>query len=236
MKLRTLKEHILYTECDSSNDRPVLGYIRGRDFSVMIDAGNSANHVNEYNSLLLEKGWKLPKYCIITHWHWDHTFGIHALNAETIAHVKTNEELNRMSSWAWNDKSMKERLISGEDIEFANEHIRSEYSNLGELKVVPATLTFDRKMVIDCGGITCICMHLESAHSDDSVVILIPEEKVIFLGDIYNDDFYHNHYRDLDKTKELHRALSAIDFDIAVVGHSEPVRKSDILNFLHRFF
>lgn len=235
MKLRTLKEHILYTECDSSNDRPVLGYIRGRDFSVMIDAGNSAGHVSEYNSLLLEKELKLPKYCIITHWHWDHTFGMHALNAETIAHFKTNEELNRMSSWAWNDKSMKERLISREDIEFADEHIRAEYSNLSEIKVVPAALTFDSKMVIDCGGITCVCMHLESAHSDDSVVILIPEEKVIFIGDIYNDNFYQNHYRDLNKNRELHRELSAIDFDIAVVGHSEPVRKIDLLHFLQRF-
>jgi glyoxylase-like metal-dependent hydrolase (beta-lactamase superfamily II) len=236
MKLKALTEHILYTECDSSNDRPVLGYINGRDFSVMIDAGNSADHVREYNSLLLGQGLKIPKYCIITHWHWDHTFGMHALEAETIAHCKTNEVLERMSSWVWDDIKMKKRLISGEDIEFADEHIRAEYSNLNEIKVVPAVLSFDSKIVIDCGAITCECMHLESAHSDDSVVVLIPEEKVIFLGDIYNDDFYCNHYRDLNKTRKLHGELSVIDFDIAVVGHNEPVRKNDILNFLHRFF
>jgi len=47
-------------------------------------------------------------------------------------------------------------------------------------------------MVLDCGSITCECMHLPSAHSDDSVAVFIPEERVIFLGDIYNNDFYQN--------------------------------------------
>ena len=34
MRLKKLTEHILYTECDSSSDRPVLGYINGEKFSV----------------------------------------------------------------------------------------------------------------------------------------------------------------------------------------------------------
>ena len=131
---------------------------------------------------------------------------------------------------------MKERLISGEEISFADEHIRAEYPKLKEIKVVPALITFEQKIVLDCGSITCVCMHLPSAHSDDSVAVFVPEERVIFLGDIYNDDFYQNHYRDLDKTKQLYQELSMIDFELAVVGHSEPVKKENILNFLHRFF
>ena len=235
MRLKKLTEHILYTECDSSSDRPVLGYINGEKFSVMIDAGNSANHVREYNSLIENHGLKKPKYCIITHWHWDHTFGMHALEAETIAHFKTSDELARMSSWVWNDLKMKERLRTGEEIPFADEHIRAEYENLDEIKVAPAVLTFAQKIVIDLGGVTCECLHLASAHSEDSVAILVPEENIIFLGDVYNDDFYQNHYRDLEKTKLLYEELSAIPFELAVVGHSEPVRKSEILNFLQKF-
>ncbi len=236
MKFTKLTEHIYYSECDSKVDRPVLGYISGKNFSVMVDAGNSANHVSEYNYCLREQGLSKPKYCVITHWHWDHTFGMHALEAETIACSKTNDELLRLSAWKWDDAAMKQRLNSGEEIEFADEHIRAEYSNTENIKVVPAAITFDKNWIIDCGNITCECIHLESAHSDDSVVIYIPEEKVIFIGDIYNDDFYNNHYRDLEKTKKLYRELSEIDFDTAIPGHSEPVKKSDILNFLHRFF
>ncbi|PPK80995.1 glyoxylase-like metal-dependent hydrolase (beta-lactamase superfamily II) [Lacrimispora xylanisolvens] len=236
MRLNRLTENIYYTECDSNSDRPVLGYINGDRCSVMVDAGNSGNHVKDYNFFLTQQGLKKPKYCIITHWHWDHTYGLHAVDAETIAHTKTNQELVRMSSWEFTDSRMKERLISGEEIAFADEHIRAEYPKLKEIKVVPALITFEQKIVLDCGSITCECMHLPSAHSDDSVAVFVPEERVIFLGDIYNDGFYQNHYRDLEKTKQLYQELSMIDFELAVVGHSEPVRKDNILNFLHRFF
>ena len=58
--------------------------------------GNSESHVKDYNYALRKKGFKKPKYCVITHGHWDHTFGMHSLDVETIAHDKTNEELERM--------------------------------------------------------------------------------------------------------------------------------------------
>lgn len=235
MELKKLTERIYYTESDSKSDRPVLGYILGDKCSVMIDAGNSENHVKDYNYALEKNGFKRPKYCIITHWHWDHTFGMHALDAETIAHYKTNEELHRLSSWMWSDGAMKQRLIDGEEIAFADEHIRVEYSPLEDIKVITADRKFKDKIVIDCGKITCQCLHLSSAHSDDSVVIFIPEEKVIFIGDLYNDDFYNNHYRDTEKTKQLYDALTQIDFQIAVVGHSNPIGKKEIINFLGKF-
>lgn len=236
MNLRKLTERVYYYPHDPSVDRPVLGYILDDNFPFMIDAGNSAKHVHDYNCALAEKGFKKPKYCVITHWHWDHTFGMHALDAETIAHNNTNKELERMAAWKWDDEAMRKRLISTEEIPFADEHIRAEYSNTEEIKIIPAAITFDKRLVINCGNITCECMHLPSAHSDDSIVIYIPEEKTIFIGDIYNDDFYNNRYRDLEKTKGLYEELSKIDFDIVIAGHSEPSKKNDILNFLHSFF
>lgn len=78
-------------------------------------------------------------------------------------------------------------------------------------------------------------MNLASVHSDDSVVVFIPEEKVLFIGDIYNDDFYDNHYCDIEKTKQLYDAPDKIDFEIAVLGHSNLVRKKEVINFLERF-
>lgn len=77
-------------------------------------------------------------------------------------------------------------------------------------------------------------MHLPSAHSDDSLVVWVPEEKVLFVGDIYNDDFYNHHYRDPEKTAQLYKTLEQIDFDVAVSGHSAPVKKRELINFLAR--
>lgn len=32
-----------------------------------------------------------------------------------------------MSKWQWTDEAMKQRLLTGEDIEFADTNIRKEY-------------------------------------------------------------------------------------------------------------
>lgn len=103
MELKQITPHIYYTECDARTDRPVLGYILGSSQSVMVDAGNSTRHIADYNHALKQAGLPEPAYCVITHWHWDHTFGMHAVKAETIAHKNTNRELSRMSAWEWTD-------------------------------------------------------------------------------------------------------------------------------------
>lgn len=234
MKLKQLTKHVYYTECDSKTDRPVLGYILGEKQSVMVDAGNSAKHVADYNNAVKQAGFRKPAYCVITHWHWDHTFGIHAVEAETIAHEETNRQLLRMAAWEWNHSAMKHRLESGEEIEFADTHIRAEYDCLQDIHVTPAQRLWEEGLFLDCGKLTCYCMHLPSAHSDDSLVVWIPEEKLLFVGDIYNDDFYKNHYRDPVKTKQLYEALNKIPFDLAVPGHSAPVKKADLMGFLKR--
>lgn len=235
MELIKLTERVYYTKNDATNDRPVLGYVLGDRYSVMIDAGNSGNHLKEYMVHVSNAGLPLPEECLLTHWHWDHTFGMHAFHGRTIAHQKTNHELMRLAEWKWTDEAMKERLVTGEDIVFADEHMRVEYSDLTEIKVVPADVTFQNKLTFNCGGITCECHHVESAHSDDSVVVLIPEAEIAFLGDVYNDDFYQSHARDLIKTQKLHDALAEMAFEIAVVGHSEPIKKEQVLAFLKSF-
>ena len=235
MKLIKMTEHIYYSESDPVKDRPVLGYIRGSRQSVMIDAGNSKEHYLEYRKLLEQETLRIPDICVITHWHWDHTFGLHGLEMKSYAHYKTNEKLKELSSWKWNDAAMKKRLETGEEIPFADEHMRAEYEDITEIKVVQASANIVDEMTFDCGDIHCQCIHLPSAHSDDSIVIYIPEEKILFIGDIYGDNFYQNHSRDKQKTKELHDALEKLDFTYAIPGHSNPLEKQRLLQFLETF-
>lgn len=202
----------------------------------MVDAGNSPRHSGEYQQDLEVSGMPRPKYCVITHWHWDHTFAMHALPSETIASRETARQLQRRAGWRWDAASMESRLESGEEIPFAHEHICAEYKNTEEITVaLPNRVMENRELALNCGGITCRCIQFPSVHSDDSVVACVPEEKVIFIGDIYGDDFYNNHYRDLEKTKQLQDALAALDFTVAVPGHSEPLEKHVLMAFLEKW-
>ena len=87
MKLHKISERIYYSDYDVERDRPILGYIRGDHFSVAVDAGHSDSHLNELYSLLKQHDLPLPDVTVITHWHWDHSFAMHAVNGLTIANA-----------------------------------------------------------------------------------------------------------------------------------------------------
>lgn len=234
MKLEQLTPHVFYTPCDRRTDRPVLGYIQGEAISVMVDAGNSPAHVAGYLASL--RGRPRPALCVVTHWHWDHTFGLEALSCPALATGETNRVLKTMAAWAWTPEAMAARLASGEEIPFADACIRAEYADPSAIHVVPAGMEWTPEgSVIDCGGVTCRVLPLPSAHSEGSLVVHIPEEKVLFIGDIYGDDYYQGHHRDIEKTRGLYRALEGLDFDTVLPGHDGPMPRVTLMGFLKQF-
>ena len=76
MELIKVSDRIWYSMFEEERDRPCLGYIRGDDWSIAVDAGHSDAHVEEFYEALKKEQLPLPALTVITHWHWDHAFGI----------------------------------------------------------------------------------------------------------------------------------------------------------------
>ncbi|NRT73204.1 MBL fold metallo-hydrolase [Clostridium beijerinckii] len=232
MEFTKVTEKVYYLINDGETDRPVLGYIKGDKYSLMVDSGNSKNHVKKFNSHIEKLNLRLPDYVAITHWHWDHTYGMHAVTGKTIACEITNEQLKVMSKWQWTDDAMKNRLLTGEDIEFADTNIRKEYEGLQGIKVVPADIVFKNDLEIDLGGLTVILKNVISPHSQDSVIVYVPREKVVFIGDAYGMDYYNNCEYDPSKLESFINVLKDLEFDICFAGHSSPINKTEIIEYL----
>lgn len=232
MSLAKVTERVYYLINDRETDRPVLGYIKGDKYSLMVGAGNSKNHVEKFNDFIVKLNLRLPDYVAITHWHWDHTYGMHAVTGKTIACEITNEQLKIMSEWKWTDEAMKKRLLTGGDITFADTNIRKEYKVLQGIKVIPADIVFKNDLQIDLGGLTVILKNVISPHSEDSVIVYIPEEKVVFIGDAYGMDYYNNCKYDPDKLETLIHMLKNLEFNICFSGHSLPINKTEIIEYL----
>ena len=75
MGLNKLTNRIYFLEHDPEVDRPVLAYIKGDKFSLAIDAGYSASHVQDFYREIEAEQFNKPDFTVITHWHYDHTFG-----------------------------------------------------------------------------------------------------------------------------------------------------------------
>ena len=175
MELKKLSEHIWYMPFEEERDRPNLGYVKGEKMSLAIDAGHSEAHLKEFYDLLQKEGLPFPSITVLTHWHWDHTFAMHAVNGITIANEKTNGYLLEY---------MKKIETNGPD-EFLNmyDSIQKEYEGGREVIVVPADIVFEGGMTIDLGGCTVRLILTQAPHTDDSTLVYVCEDKTLFVGD-----------------------------------------------------
>ena len=228
-----LTDRVYYLPHEEETDRPVLGYVKGDNFSVAIDAGNSKRHVEKFYSELEKVGLPLPSYTVLTHWHWDHTFGMPYVHGRTIAGEKTQDKLKEVSFWEWIDKAMNERLLSGVEIPFCDEHIRKEYDDLADIQVTLADETFKDTKLIDLGGVTIHMTTPVMSHSEDSVAVYIPEESLLFIGDGDGADYYNQ--SGVYKSEEVEALLDFmqnLDFTQCILGHDSPITKEEELNYI----
>lgn len=232
--LHQISPSIYISDYEDATDRPCLGYIHGSNVSVMIDAGNSSAHALAFLDELKTLNLPMPQLVILTHWHWDHVYGLHALNFSSICTHATQLKLIEMASWNWDDASMAKRLETHEDIEFCDTHIRVEYPDRSHIKVVPAQLTFDDHFEFQSGHLDLHVFKLVNDHADDSCVILIPQEKILFVGDIFSANYHEGeaHYTH-SKLSALIKGFEALDFELAIHGHTEPYTKAHLLEYLY---
>lgn len=221
MNLVKMTDRVFYYPHQPDKDRPNIGYIKGDNYSVAIDAGHSFAHIKEFYNALTEDGFPLPSVTILTHWHWDHSFATHAINGLSIANSRTNQHLIEF----------KERIEKeGTDFFFnIHETIRNEYGNNEPIIIVPADIVFDNELFIDAGNCPIKLMRTKSPHTDDSTLIQVVNERILFLGDSTCGDFPSG-IKDRTLCEEYVATISSIDVDVCLEGHWDPDTPQGIID------
>ena len=223
-KLNKITDNVYVLEYKENTDRPNIGYILNDNIAYMIDGCNSKKHANLFYKKLKKEKLPLPKYTIITHHHWDHTFGLNYLNTTSIGLEKTNNILKKHKEKL--EKNDINYLFENNDIPlFCNDHIKLEYKNK-EIKIKELDITFNDNYTL--GNLELLTF--PSYHSPDTLIILDKISKVLFLGDslcgkIEKFDFIE----DLDTLHKQLNYLKYLDFNIAIDSHNNPVTKEEIL-------
>ena len=223
MELKRLTEHIWYMPYEEERDRPNLGYVLGKNWSLAIDAGHSAAHVREFYELLAKEKLPLPSLTVLTHWHWDHTFGMHAVHGLTLANGRTDRYL---AEW-------KEKIEKNGPGEFLaiHESIRREYPAGTEVTVRTADMVFSGEMTLDLGGCTVKVLQAEAPHTDDSTLVYVENDRVLFVGDSTCHDFFTGIKR-ADLCAKMADTIRKINPAVIMEGHWIPVPPEDTLEDL----
>ncbi len=250
--LKRISSRISYLEHDPRTDRPHLVLIAGDKYAFMVDAGSSEAHMRLFLQELEAALLPRPSFIGVTHAHWDHSFGMCAAPCPTVACRLTGQILAGFKGQRWDDEALNERLAKREETLFAVEMIRAEYPDRSALKIVDADILFEKTLCFDLGGVHCEMIHVGGPHTPDGVIIYVPEERYLFLGDSNGPDMDHLDWvydplcpeklPEVLATLPYDRALLApymtalekLEFDTCLQSHAPPQSKAQLFAYLEQ--
>ena len=233
-QFKQLTNHIWYQTPVSETDRPIVAVITGDERNLVIDAGNSSRHAALFVDEMEQQGLGKPDLVALTHWHWDHVFGMKQMAVPTIATNRTVDEMRKMMDYDWSDEALAERIQQGIEIPFCADAIKLEFGPTRDIELVLPTIRFTGELEIDLGGVTCLLRQVENDHSPGSALVFVPQDRVLFLGDaMYADIFSAKWNYTVEQTTRLLDVIAEYDADYYVWSHGEAMLKDTFEQEVH---
>ncbi len=228
--LTRISEHVWYLPKEKAKHRPALGYICDGTGSMIVNAGNSPEHLSEFYGMARMQNLPDPSFAAVTDWQWMHVFGMTATPAKTIAGSLTNDKLISMQHWDWSDNALNSRIGAGLEIPAFAEVIKREVPMRYSFKVRTADITFCRHMGVRLNNLHVELMQVGGPHSEDCIVAYVPDDKVLFLGNCYCEDVYiaGGSIR-LSELKQLLNTLDSFDAKYFIPSEDDPMTKEDFM-------
>lgn len=167
---------------------------------------------------------------VITHAHWDHFLGMNEFDATVIVNSQTNERLKEWQIFKFDDDSLLEYVNTNQMSAKCMEIIQADIPNRVSFKLNSPNVIFEHTLTIDLGNKVCLIERIKSTHTDDSTIIYIPDEKVVFLGDAAyctttNSLFHFKQSLLLPMIKDIQK----YDAEMFLLGH-ESICDTDEMN------
>lgn len=233
--LTTISEHVWILPRDDESHRPALGYIRDGDDCMLVDCGNSPDHVALAYGCIRAMDLPDPKFAALTHWHWDHVFGLSGSPAKSIANSITNEKLISMQRWDWSDSALSNRVSEGLEIPAYVDYIKREMPMRHSFKVRTVDITYVTRMALRLNHTMVEMYHVGGPHSEDSSVIFVPGDKVLFVGDCYLEDVYTGGGSlQIQAFSQLLKRINAFDADWIIPSHDAPMKKKEFMQKMRK--
>jgi glyoxylase-like metal-dependent hydrolase (beta-lactamase superfamily II) len=185
-KLRQISDHvwIFPPNRDRSKVEPLIGIVCTQSQTVLVDAGNSPAQARRVLVALQEINAPPLTHVVYTHHHWDHTFGAQTYNVPVVAHAMCKALTIAYKKLPWGpDSVMREPLRKMMSYSVIDRLLQDEWDTF-EI-IVPSIVIEERKGTFTFDGLTLELELVGGAHSDDSTVITVVDDGVMFLGDSF---------------------------------------------------
>ena len=201
--------------------------VRSEKGIIIIDSGISPSLTKIYRQKIFEIFQSDEFiYVINTHDHFDHTNGNQVFNEATIISHEDcpkamsdfdknvddfiggrKERIKRRQEVSLSLPDFSKLFMRYEDLRIMTESMIEDYES--NFKLTIPNLTFKDKLRIDIEHITMYIYFAGKVwHSDNDIIVSIPEEGLVFTGDILND---YPTYSNISSSSDLNRLIQVFD-------------------------
>jgi cyclase len=202
------------------------GWIIFEDYVLVIDANYPAGA-----KLIISKIRALTdkpiRFAFDTHHHGDHAYGnqIYVENGGVpVAHTGVVEEMKRYETGYYGNRPGRW------------EEATKDRADLRTTKLKPPSVLFSKDLIFDDGRHRVELMHLGVAHTHGDAVAWLPNERILFTGDVcVNGPYNYVGDGDVGKWVNTLEAARKLDAKIVCTGHG-PRSVATVLDDQQAFF
>jgi glyoxylase-like metal-dependent hydrolase (beta-lactamase superfamily II) len=218
---------------DPNRVQPNVGVIITGDHTVLVDGGNSPRHGRRVAMALHEISAPPVTYIIYTHSHWDHVFGAQAFNAPAIAHELCLKQLQEAAAKPWSHSYLQEEIQRTPAREAGLRALGRAIEDWRGFRVVLPEITLAARLRLYLGPLSIEVEHVGGAHAPDSVVVRVPEARVMFTGDCYYPPPHHLRKPEDTLDWEMMERLLGSEIDTYIDGHGPPQSRAALADIAH---
>ena len=235
-QLTQLTEHIwlLPHNPDVSAVQSSIGVVVTQNESLLIDAGNSPRLARKLKTELARYNLPPVSRIIYTHHHWDHVYGACEFTIPVMAHAMCRTILEEEAKKPWGTGYLDEEIKRNPKLKLSYEARKKNVKDWGSFRIIVPEEVFDETVLIEWGKFVIELEHVGGAHAADSIVVKIPQDGVMFLGDCYYLPPLHLRKPDYAPSFDMLRRLQNSSYNLYVESHDKPFTRTQLLEFLQK--
>jgi cyclase len=221
--------------------------IVGDDSVLVVDTGAGPGEARVLRDGIRSLTDRPIRYVVDTHFHFDHAYGHQAFpDALILGHEATRRLLG--------PEALHGRTVAGylsglpAQIERARAEAAKEASTekraeliqraaaletyrteLASITPTAPQVTFNDRMTIFLGSREVGILHLGRGHTAGDVVVILPRERIICTGDLFNGTLGFMGDAFVDEWADCLDRLAKLEFDMILPGHGEPFRGKEAI-------
>jgi glyoxylase-like metal-dependent hydrolase (beta-lactamase superfamily II) len=132
----------------------------------------------------------------------------------------------------WGIEYLKEEIRRNPRLKLSYEARAKNIEDWGAFRIVVPEDIFDQARSIELDGLMIELEYVGGEHAEDSMIVKVPQDGIMFIGDCYYPPPLHLREMDSAPSFDMLRRLENNAYNLYVEGHDKPFTRVQLLEVL----